>query len=697
MIKYIYTITIFICFLGLSKISFTQNLALNKSYSLSERPNYPTTAPEADKTSLTDGKYAMPYNVGKKRYWRQKAFLGWNYKKQVKITIDLEQVSKVNSVIFSTASNGNVQYSPQHIYTFLSTNGDSYYYAGDIANVTYPPHDRPRRLKLVLNRINHKARYVTLIVIPKMNKLFCDEIEVRSNNYYPQIYENVLIADSNVNRLSSAYSTLSKRKFNEVELLKKSLWDKHTAKLINEYNNSFTINKINPWVDITELYSPEDVEDNLNYNLIVPISGVQYGAYTITNTSDHKDIINITFTESECFDIRLYTIPFITDGYNGAVADPLIPINNSIQLIPGETKVLFFELYGLETGRGISIIKVFNDDFNAQLKITGHVQQIFPTTKGFELNVNVWAYLNVSTLKNVKAEAVKDLQSHHVNTAMIEPWFLPSIQSNDFSEFLNYLSNYDSIENIFLRVRYEQRLPKKFLTSRWKENFVKWYNSLCETVHKSGFPYSRIFFYPYDEISGKTDIENYKRFIEWARKALPTMKFVATFNNKTAIKEILPIVDVGIIMGSKDLLKNLPITDAEIWTYYINGNARLKSPYKCYRLMGWKAFYYNLNGIGFWNYSIIKGAKLNKISAKVELPSKNYAVIYNGPQNTIISSRRWEAFKLGIEDYELLKLYESNYGRKNTLELVNRVLQNQNNYDLADEIRTEIINKLHRH
>src|SRR5699024_6623306 len=129
---------------------------------------------------------------------------------------------------------------------------------------------------------------------------------------------------------------------------------------------------------------------------------------------------------------------------------------------------------------------------------------------------------------------------------------------------------------------YEQKLPANFLTESWKENFEKWYESLRDVVHKNGFPEAKIYFYPYDEISKESDIKNYKRLINWARKAVPNIKFVATFNKKHAIDELLPLVDVGIIYGGKDLFNNLPKTQAEIWTYLVNGNARLKSPYKQY-------------------------------------------------------------------------------------------------------------------
>ena len=75
--------------------------------------------------------------------------------------------------------------------------------------------------------------------------------------------------------------------------------------------------------------------------------------------------------------------------------------------------------------------------------------------------------------------------------------------------------------------------------------------------------------------------------------------------------------------------------------------------------------------------------------------SPDHSVVYNiGDQ--IISSRRWEAFKQGIEDYELLVMYERRFGKKPAMEICTKVLSNPLDETIADQIKNTIINLLNQ-
>jgi hypothetical protein len=68
--------------------------------------------------------------------------------------------------------------------------------------------------------------------------------------------------------------------------------------------------------------------------------------------------------------------------------------------------------------------------------------------------------------------------------------------------------------------------------------------------------------------------------------------------------------------------------------------------------------------------------------------------VYDGPHKSIISSRRWEAFSLGIEDYQILCMYGKKFGVENSKKLVRQVLANRDNIYLADEIRNQMMKSL---
>ena len=124
-------------------------------------------------------------------------------------------------------------------------------------------------------------------------------------------------------------------------------------------------------------------------------------------------------------------------------------------------------------------------------------------------------------------------------------------------------------------------------------------------------------------------------------------------------------------------------------------NSRSLSPYGFYRLMAWDAFIKDYKGIGFWDYADEgPGKQLNLITDPMPDLDHDYSVIYDGPGKEIISSRRWEAFRLGIEDYSILKTYAKKFGIEKTKSIANEVLAHPDDLNKADNVRNEMINSL---
>ena len=183
--------------------------------------------------------------------------------------------------------------------------------------------------------------------------------------------------------------------------------------------------------------------------------------------------------------------------------------------------------------------------------------------------------------------------------------------------------------------------------------------------------------------------------IVWAKQEIPGIKFYGTLTDSSAIETLIPIIDIAQIASNYKYLKKLPSHNCEIWIYRGGAPARALSPYSFYRLMAWEAFANGFNGIGFWNYAdegINKN--LNKITDALIYPTNSYSAIYDGPGKDIISSRRWEAFRLGIEDYSILKLYANKFGNAEAKQVANQVLLSPLNTDLADSLRNKMITKL---
>jgi hypothetical protein len=88
--------------------------------------------------------------------------------------------------------------------------------------------------------------------------------------------------------------------------------------------------------------------------------------------------------------------------------------------------------------------------------------------------------------------------------------------------------------------------------------------------------------------------------------------------------------------------------------WWIYGNpkspAKIGSPLHDYRLLAWWAWHYRASGVGFWSYSDTNGS-----SAWDDIDGRrpDWAVVYESDKG-VVSSRRWEAFREGLEDYALL-------------------------------------------
>jgi hypothetical protein len=112
-------------------------------------------------------------------------------------------------------------------------------------------------------------------------------------------------------------------------------------------------------------------------------------------------------------------------------------------------------------------------------------------------------------------------------------------------------------------------------------------------------------------------------------------------------------------------------------------------------MMPWKAFLLGFKGAGFWAYADIGGGQ-DPGTAWDDFDGNNpdYAVIYEGEGNTVLSSRRWDAWRVGVEDYELLTMYAKAKGIEAAKMLAKEVVEANSDVSKADKARQEILRQL---
>jgi hypothetical protein len=715
-----------------------QDLAVHKSYTLSTPPNYQYSAAPSDVSSLTDGEYTLG------KFWTQRSTVGWQLT-GVTITIDLEKIRSIGSVTFNTVRSIEVGISfPKNIFIFLSTDNKKFMYVGDAADVpdNLPGNTKVKKFKL--DNIDRSARFVKLVVVPEGHYLFCDEIEVlKSDKKAGRILRNNLIWEKDINNVvdslklpghssrnlvrlmdkihtdnkptSGSFQIVNNKQFLDLrsritssEVLGKNLLSlknqlgKENASLLKaKFQLPYVIEKYNAWDTLDEFRIPSKNTNNLNFYFTLSTGKNQYGCFVLTNCNAFPQEFSFSiFNDNIVNKLELFDVPFVPSSYYSTIPDPLLPVNKAVLIDPGASEMFIFKITGITKGLSTQSITVSSSGMNSKIRITSRVIHEVNLDDNKKLNANVWAYFNSPMLKGHPKQAALDLAQHHINTMVVPPTILPNLESNNYASFISYLENLKDAENILLFMGYANQTRRngyrqgRFLSPEWKQNFIKWYNSIVKLIHENCSPTAQIYLYPYDEMAVR-NINDFKALIQWCKNAIPGVKFFATLNTQKGVDEMLNSVDIAQVLPSNYGIKIPKVHRPEIWIYTAITPARSLSPYAFYRLMAWDAFLNDYDGIGFWNYADERnGNKLNLISETSPNLSGNYSVIYNDSSGNILSSRRWEAFSLGIEDYSILQAYSEKFGVENTKRLVKDVVSQPANFNLADSVRNEMVTQL---
>jgi hypothetical protein len=699
-------------------------LALHKKYTVSSAPNYALTSPDPNQTLLTDGVYTSD-----PKFWISKTTVGWQSLKKLTIEIDLAQSSPISKVSFNTVrGNAGVEF-PQDIFVFTSTDQKNYAYIGDAASDPDNVHGAYEVKKFTLSNINRTARYVKFVIIPKGAYVFCDEIEVNAGNSASkdgsgQLTANTdIVVDSLVKskkhvqaiayRIKNMSALLNNNSNNEspedmvaslneqaLNAKLSSVRAQWAANLRNKFSGQFVIDKVSPWQSVTAPYQPKGGSDN-SYNITVPVNGVEYGAFVVTNLQTSKQAFTCQFSGAgEVSDPELFAVPFVTSGRaHNEIADPLVPVTGSVDLDGGESRMFVFKIVGKKAGQAKAALKIQSGTSSANLSLNVNVVNA-SFGSDFSLNANVWAYLNYPLVADRQAQAIADLHDHHVNTMIVPPNVLPVVGRSDFSKYNNYIAQVKSFKNIFIFMNLASGGYKNsfktvpFLSDQWKSNFVNWYGQIVQGAQAVGISASQLYLYPYDEVRG-ADVVNSTNFLSWLRQAHPEIKTFGTLVDQTGTDKIMPLLTISQLLKTMSGMTGIANANAsahDLWVYETDANSEALPAYTYYRLLSWQSFVYGLQGVGFWDYADATG-KL-ELDQYDGVNTINYSVIYHGPGQQILSSRRWEAFKLGIEDFELLKRYAQKHGMEQAKQLAQSVLDQPDDLTKADAVRAQILQSL---
>jgi hypothetical protein len=280
----------------------------------------------------------------------------------------------------------------------------------------------------------------------------------------------------------------------------------------------------------------------------------------------------------------------------------------------------------------------------------------------------LWGYVHSSRLKDYPEEAYRDKVNHGTNVFVATPEFAPEAnfdsEGNIVGE-INYIKHDEYIkkhieDGLILFLAYQSGLkgPAEQLSPIWLKAHKIWLRAWLDHLKEMGVAHDQYAFYPVDEPGLSVGIVDLLIALGKSIKEVDPEAQIYTDPVGRAtmaeLKSMNPYVDIwcpnrsGYLLNEgQDKLAYLKSTGKTIWTYECIGNAKHLSPIGYYRSQAWLIWHYGLTGMGFWSYCTSSADPWFAPEGTLD-----YLLIYQG--KGVVSSKRWEAVRDGIEDYGIL-------------------------------------------
>jgi len=296
------------------------------------------------------------------------------------------------------------------------------------------------------------------------------------------------------------------------------------------------------------------------------------------------------------------------------------------------------------------------------------------------LNFCNWGYVYSSVISDFEQEARDDLVSHGTNVFVITTHHTPAAQFDSTGTLVGDVdyTKHDFIVNLYkdhgflMFFNYPAVLKGRdgddYMSPAWQKAYAAWLEAWVAHLREIGVGYDGFALYPVDEPglhhTGRNLID---KFIEIGRLTREVDPRIKIYTDPVAgarlehLKEMAPYVDIwcpnrnAIVLAENDpRLEYLLSTGKPVWTYECEGSAKDQPPLVYYRGQAWLAWRHGLTGIGFWSYCT---SRFDPWFRPVGDRANDYLLIYQG--DGVVTSKRWEACRDGVEDYGALWLLRS--------------------------------------
>jgi hypothetical protein len=683
-------------------------------------PNYPLCTDDRDKNDLTDG-VTVNYPI-----WVKRECVGWSQRGPVRIRVKV-LVGESNTGFSGTISLHTAKGAyagvdvPARVDVYGRLGAGKYHYAGGESLEKRSFNDRQSHWLHV--KVSSYSPQMILIVRPRGNYFFIDEIRWSAHSpasgFNSAVVGDLLACESD--SMERHRRSLLSRIRPEKGLAEK--WVKHFGNL-----GVVTWSVRNPFTTLQPFPSVESIrKSKVALDLLGSRSESESGCIGILSTGAKEITIRVTVSgKPEIIRwVRLSQVQPILSADGKMVYDPLIPLDSGALInVQGRQAAYLWvqaDLHKIPFGRHKVVV-------NLQDTATGWtgMYPVFITAAPIQLQstrrpaaVN-WAYTSDRPIWQDRNSVLSDLVDHGVNFFVLHPSIIPQPSLKDewdlqtAQRFVKDITFFKGHGVILLYLGWGRGQKTGWLNLNHKRGSVQqkaavqqWIRKIRTLLESLSISPSEWALYPVDEPMGK-DLRFLREVAAWVKEADPAVQIyanpISTSSVQTSQKDLVAL-DSLIDFWQPSLRFAAKEGEAFFsglmrpWWIYENAPmpAKSASPWKSYRLLSWRAWAIGAAGVGFWSYSDTSGT-----SAWDDLDGRrpDYAVVYEAREDgaTPVSSRRWEAFREGIEDYQLLEsalrgdLSSSSRLATGLRERVKQILRQANPpFDHVETLRRELL------
>jgi len=639
--------------------------------------NYSLTKDSSDIIQLTDGdtvKYPM---------WKQRLAVGWAKVTPIMLWANLHRGNRATDPIsgrlriHSVSKKKSEIWIPKRIDVYSNQGNDTWTHVGGRDFSSEGSGDGNGRW-LEIDVQGSASKELFVVIHTRGDYLFVDEISFEYIGQKKQRIDNYKIDGYN----GAVSDSLARLK--ETIKAKLRVKDTQAREWEESFGKSVNISWVEePWGSLSG--APKAIHIKKRLGKKVKIVGVrnerESALIGILNNKLNSSLVTIQLHAEDALRsaIQIRKVKPVISADGKAAYDALLPsdFGEYIALSPKSASYIWltFDLSRLPGGSYKAVIEIHDSGVISQIPVNITVVDMEVDSR--QIHAINWAYPTDLPIWKDPKIVIDDLVSHGINVFVIPPKYIPlppaeSTKSKltDFQTLIDAVKLYpkNSIFLLFLDwslSRLESRHlkwlhPKTgWPIEKKRDVLVQWVRDINDAMASAGVSRENWFLYPIDEPNSKhiyylqnlfALLKSVDKTIGIYANPIDTHSSPMQVDDLKAINAYIdqwqPKLQFAELRGRK-FFQSLR---SRWWVYDVPKSPAKSVPPSYYRIIAWRAWHVGASGIGFWSYSATRGS-----SAWDDLDGTqpDWAVVYEGERP--ISSRRWEAFREGIEDFRLLQ------------------------------------------